>query len=174
MKSWMKIQDIPEFREKDFILSLPQKALLTDAVDQMVDHKCGSVVVTRDGTRKIVGIVTERDLMTKVIHNGLDYKSLKLEDIMTGNVKTARLDDSIFDSMKIMATGNFRHLPVVDEQDNIVGMLSQSDFATYTWEDVFKRLKEQTTFTLSTSYQPFLITLAVIIYTLIILFAFTG
>lgn len=174
MKSWMKIEDIPEFREKDFVLSMPQKTLLAEAVDQMVENNCGSVVVTKEGGKRIIGIVTERDLMTKVVHPRLDYKTLTLEDVMTGNVQTARKGDSIFDSMEIMSKGNFRHLPVVDEQDNIIGMLSQSDFATYTWDDVFKRVKEQTTFTLSTSYQPFLITLALIVYTLIILFVFAS
>ena len=75
----IKIKDMAEFTQKDEVLTMVETAKLTTAVEEMVKAGYGSVVVTKPGkSKKIAGIVTERDLMNKVLYNNMDYKKLKL------------------------------------------------------------------------------------------------
>lgn len=77
---------------------------------------------------RIVGIITDRDLVTKVLAEGVDYKSVKLRDIMSSPVVTIHSGESISSAAKIMTRRRIRKLPVVNG-DKIVGILSENDIA---------------------------------------------
>ena len=77
---------------------------------------------------KILGIVTDRDLVTKVLAEGVDYNNVKLMDIMSSPVITIRRGESISSAAKIMTRRRIRKLPVVNG-NKIVGILSENDIA---------------------------------------------
>jgi CBS domain-containing protein len=170
----IKVKDMAEFTQKDDVLTMVESAKLSTAVDEMVKAGFGSVVVTKAGkSKKIAGIVTERDLMNKVLYNNMDYKKLTLKDIMTTKVQTANENDRVSDCLRRMSNGRFRHMPIIDDQQNLVGMMSQGDFVAYTWPELWKRVKDQANITVNNQYQIFLILGGILVYT-ILLFLFSG
>lgn len=162
----MKIKDRPEYSTKSKPFTMTAGTKVSTAVKAMTEKNFGSVVVT-DKEGHIEGIVTERDLMTRLLYNNMDPSKTKLSDIMTTDVKVAQEDDDLFSWLQIMSNERFRHLPVVDQDGVIVNMMSQGDFVSYTWPELFARLKETTKATLGAGYQVFLIIGALIIYGII-------
>lgn len=167
----MRIVDIPEFKDKSEVFTMSQDRPLTEAVQHMCSMNYGSVVVT-DKQGKLTGIVTERDLMIRVLNEGKDFANLKLEDIMTRDPKTAKEDDLVSDTLRRMSQGHFRHMPIIDNENNIVGLVSQGDFVAYTWPQIMHRLSESAQDTITSRYQPILLALGVMLYTFFLLSAF--
>jgi len=165
----IKIKDMPEFRDRAEVLTMPEDTKLSTAVEAMVDAGYGSVIVTKGKADKIAGIVTERDLMNKVLFNNMDYKKLKLKDVMTVRVQTANENDSVTDCLRRMSNGRFRHMPITNDKGKLLGMMSQGDFVAYTWPEVWNRVKEHASLAINNKYQPLLILGGVLVYTLIIL-----
>ena len=91
----------------------------------------GSIpVIENDQTRKLVGIVTDRDLALKIVANGRDAKSTKVEAVMTSKVVTCLADDDLQKAMNAMSEHQLRRIPVVDENNRIVGIIAQADVVT--------------------------------------------
>ncbi len=132
----MKIADMPEFLNRQHVLTCSPDDGVYDAVVSMAHKGFGAVAVTEPGMLKLLGIFTERDLLTRVAGQGRDIENTKIKDVMSKNVETARMNDSIVLCMGRMDHGNFRHMPVVDESNNLIGMLSQRDFISYTMRDL--------------------------------------
>jgi signal-transduction protein with cAMP-binding, CBS, and nucleotidyltransferase domain len=166
----MRIDEIPEYKDKEHILTMDRDAGLVDAVQRMSDMNYGSVVVTENG--KLAGIVTERDLMRRIVAEDKNPHDFVLGDVMTTNVKTARESDEVTDSLRRMSQGKFRHLPIVDDDNTVVGLVSQGDFVAFTWPQIIHRLAENTRASLATGYQPVLLVIAVMIYSLFLVSAF--
>ena len=87
-----------------------------------------SLVILKE--KKIAGIVTERDLMTRVIAKGLDPEKIKIEDIMSTPVIVVSPNTSIEEAIKIMFQRKIKKLPVVNA-NGLVGMLSLTDIARF-------------------------------------------
>ncbi len=134
----MKINDIPEFKDKSEILTFPHDTNINDVIAGMSEKNYGAAVITDDN--KIAGIFTERDVLRKVAGKGFNFKKKKVSEFMTTNVQTATAEDRVYDCLKRMSDGRFRHLPVVDEEGNLKGMLSQGDFVAFTMGDIIARL----------------------------------
>jgi CBS domain-containing protein len=158
----MRIIDIPEFKDKTYVLTMPETATLIEAVETMAERNVGSVVVIK-GT-KVVGIFTERDLLTKVVGKKKKVEELNLNDVMTKNPKTAHMNDTVADSMRRMSQGKFRHLPIVDDEKNLIGIVSQGDFVAYTWYDIFNKLAHHTEKSFLTNTQLWMIILGLFAY----------
>ena len=116
---------------KDLIFSHP-----TDTVDDvaklMKKEDIGPVLIVEKGDqgKRLVGIVTDRDLAIKVVGEGRDPKKTKVKDVMTTKVVTCRADDDVQNAMNAMAQHQLRRIPVVDEYGMLVGIISQADVAT--------------------------------------------
>jgi len=125
----------------------------------MSEKNIGSVVIV-DDEKQVKGIVTERDLMRRLLNKALDPNTTPLSAIMTTEVRTGRADDEVIDWLRQMSNERFRHLPVVDEQGRLVNIMSQGDFVSFTWPDMLSLLKEKTRDTLkgSASQVPILVT----------------
>jgi len=113
----------------------PACCLPTDAVSKaaqrMKKENVGSIpVIESEQTRKLVGIVTDRDLALQVVAEGLDAGSTKVADIMTHKIVTCRGDDDVQKAVDAMAEHQLRRMPVVDDDFRIVGIISQADVAT--------------------------------------------
>ena len=87
-------------------------------------------VIDNEQTRKLVGIVTDRDLALKIVAEGRDPKSTKVEAVMTGNVVTCRAEDDLQKALDAMAEHQLRRIPVVDNDNKILGIIAQADVAT--------------------------------------------
>lgn len=100
---------------------------LVAAAQAMEELNVGAVPVC-DGDR-LVGVVTDRDIVVRGVAQELDLKHCKLSDVMSGHVRTVREDDDLNEVMAEMANTQIRRMPVVDSQDQLVGMISLGDIA---------------------------------------------
>jgi CBS domain-containing protein len=85
----------------------------------------GALVVT-DGDDKLVGILSERDIVRNLASDGAKLMTKKVSDLMTSNVVTCKPDDRVDALMRQMTDGRFRHVPVVDNE-RLVGIISIGD-----------------------------------------------
>ena len=88
------------------------------------------LIIDNERTKTLVGIVTDRDLALKVVGEGRDPKTTKVEEVMTRKLVTCHADDSVDIAMKAMAQFQLRRIPVVGENMKLVGIISQADVAT--------------------------------------------
>lgn len=102
---------------------------MADAVNKMMQHRIGSLVVVNNDNKPI-SIITERDVMFTIYHHGCDIKETRISDIMGPNLVACNINDSIKDAMALMfenQTGRrVRHLPVLDD-GKLVGLVSNGD-----------------------------------------------
>ncbi len=96
----------------------------------MKDNDIGPVPIVEGASKKLVGIVTDRDLALKVVAEGRDPSSTKVRDVMTRDVVTCRADDEVEDSLQAMSKHQLRRILVVDDSDTLVGIIAQADIAT--------------------------------------------
>jgi CBS domain-containing protein len=94
------------------------------ALQLMRDNRVRAVLVINDG--KLVGIITQGDCAIKVLLPGLDAKQVQVKEVMTANPVTVKLEDPIEACTGLMASRNFRHLPVV-QAGTVVGVISIGD-----------------------------------------------
>ena len=87
-------------------------------------------VIENEETRKLVGIVTDRDLALKIVAEGRDAKSTKVEAVMTRKVVTCRAEDDLQIALDAMSQHQLRRIPIVDNDNKILGIISQADVAT--------------------------------------------
>ncbi len=137
----MQIKDRPEFTRKASVMTFTPDQTVMTAVQAMSEMNYGAAVVISPD-RKPVGIVTERDFMRRLLNKDLDPKTTPLSAIMTSDLRLARGDDNLVDWLRQMSNDRFRHLPVVDDEGTLIGIMSQGDFVSYTWPDLLERVKE--------------------------------
>lgn len=138
-----RIKDVPEINSKPKPLALAANTLITTAVREMCKLNYGSVVIV-DDDQKVTGIVTERDLMRKLINENKDPSNTTLGDIMTHNPRCAKETDQVVDWLRIMSNERFRRVPVVNDAGELVNVFTQGDFVSYTWPDLLYQIKEGT------------------------------
>lgn len=90
---------------------------------QFMSAKRENCVLVIDADDSICGIFTAKDIAFKIVGSGADVKSHTIEDIMTPNPLCARTDTSATEALNLMVSKGFRHLPVMDEDHNIAGVL---------------------------------------------------
>ena len=167
----MKICDRPEFKSKKPTVTYKENDKVIDAVKKMSKEIFGSVVVV-DNDHKVVGIVTERDLMKKLLNNGMNPNTTKLKEIMTSPVKVADKDDELVGWLRQMSNERFRHVPVVDKTGKLINIMSQGDFVSYTWPDLIYQVKELAKEGYPKINQLVVVCLGVLIYTLVLMYSF--
>jgi len=96
-----------------------------EVAQYMADKQIGAVLVV-EGDR-ILGIFSERDLMTRVVAKGLDARVTPVSEVMTTDVVVVDPDESYENCLKIMKQLNCRHLPVVSEDHKLLGIISLRD-----------------------------------------------
>ena len=118
------IQSILKNKKPMVSVSIDQMVL--DAVEKMALNDIGAVLVL-DATGAIAGIFTERDCLQKVSRHCLDPAATPVSDVMTGHVRYAKLDHQIEGCLRLMTERYFRHLPVLADDQTILGMVSIGD-----------------------------------------------
>ena len=130
-----RLIDRPEYKSKPKPVTFLGKDKVFQAITVMADKNYGSVVIV-DTKEKVIGIVTERDIVKKLVKNNMSPKTTKLEDIMTPNPRVANENDDVIEWLRIMSNDRFRRLPVVDSTGKIKAIFTQGDFVSYTWPDL--------------------------------------
>ena len=105
---------------------------LREVVAAMQSQRVGCVLVIEN--HKLAGIFTERDLVTKVMGDSVEYSRV-VREFMTPEPKTLRPDDSVADAIQVMDEGGYRDIPLVDEKDCLVGRLSVSSIIDFLAEN---------------------------------------
>lgn len=165
----MHIVDIPEFKDKKATFTIHLDTDLYEAAALMKKNNVGAAVIV-DSEDKLVGIISERDFLMKVVAEKLDITKMKVSDVMTKNVKTAKVTDTVHDSMRRMTQGRFRHLPIVDDEGKVTGIVSQGDFVAISWYQLLEQFKNRTKTSFLTHTQIWTIVISIIIYLTLMLF----
>lgn len=109
---------------------------LQRAASIMRDRDIGAVPVVADsGSRKLVGIVTDRDIAVRHVAEGHNGECRVEEAMSSGRVATAREDDDVSRVMELMRENKVRRIPVVGENEEVIGMIAQADLALEARDD---------------------------------------
>lgn len=108
------------------VLSLGPNASVWEAACVMTKANCGSVLIV-DTSGNMQGIVTERDLMTRVLAKARNPEQTKVSEVMTKNPITVEPEMLVSDAVLIMIERGFRHLPIVAPGNKILGVFSVRD-----------------------------------------------
>ncbi|NMM15025.1 MAG: CBS domain-containing protein [Rhodoferax sp.] len=102
---------------------------LNGAARLMRENHVGCLIVVDEvgGRRTVVGVLTDRDIVTAVVASDLDPSTLNVEDVMTTDLVTAREDDSLIDLMHTMRGKGVRRIPVVGVAGELIGVVTLDD-----------------------------------------------
>jgi len=110
---------------KEFIrrvVTTHPRATVRMVSEAMATEATGAIVVLDEG--KLVGIISERDIVGRVVAKGLDPQNIPVSDVMTRDVRTVTEDVLVRRALEMMHQGRFRHLPVVNASNQVIGMVS--------------------------------------------------
>lgn len=116
-------------QKSERIWSIAPTATVYEALSVMADQEIGSLLVMDGG--HLVGLVSERDYARKVILRGRSSKETRVDDIMTSPPVTVGPDCSVDEAMRIMTENRVRHLPVLDSNRALVGIVSIGDLVMW-------------------------------------------
>ena len=108
-------------------MSLREVAIL------MRDGDMGSVPVTEN--KKLVGIVTDRDIVVRAVAEGKDAAMAKVSDVMTAEVFSVKAEDFVFEAIRLMGDRQVRRVPVTNESGELVGIIAMADVALETEDE---------------------------------------
>jgi len=126
----VKVEHILANKATHVVVTVSPKETVYEAIKKMSDLKVGALVVTNNEDKPI-GMISERDYMTKIALKGLSSKHAPVQDIMTVKVQTTSPKTGASECMKLMTNGRFRHIPVVDDKGKMIGIISIGDLVKY-------------------------------------------
>jgi signal-transduction protein with cAMP-binding, CBS, and nucleotidyltransferase domain len=110
-------------------VTVSRSTVMADAVDLMKHRGIGCVLVVDEG--RLAGIVTERDVLLKLVGSGRDPQTATVADFMTSDPEALRPQDGIAFALNKMSVGGFRHVPLVDDSQRPVGVVSMRMIVDY-------------------------------------------
>jgi CBS domain-containing protein len=121
-------------RKGSDIITIEPTATLADAVKLLAERRIGAVVVT-GAERRVVGILSERDIVRTLAEQGERTLAAPVSESMTRKVVTCGEAETISEVMERMSAGKFRHIPVI-EQGKLVGIVSIGDVVKWRLEEM--------------------------------------
>ena len=107
------------------VFTLPADKCVSDAARLLSKTSVGSIIITQKGKAK--GIITERDIVYKVVAKGKDPKKTKLKTVMSRPLKVIRASDRIETAALALRNNRVKRLPVVDKSSRLVGIITEGD-----------------------------------------------
>jgi CBS domain-containing protein len=111
------------------IFSITPDTDVDDAVKMMDEKNVGALLVMKGD--KLVGMLSERDYARKVMLRGKKSSETKVSDIMSSNLTVTHPNEGVDDCLRAMTDKRIRHLPVLDENDKVIGVVSIGDLVKY-------------------------------------------
>jgi len=121
----LKIKQILDAKGRA-VVTIPGDALVSDVIRSLSENGIGVIVVV-DEDKKIAGIVSERDIVRGLGNFGVGLLDSNVRKIMTSRVITGDTETAVADVMSLMTSNKIRHLPVVDADDHLEGLISIGD-----------------------------------------------
>lgn len=135
----MTVKAILEAKGHD-VVTLGPNEKLSEAVRLLAEHRIGALVVT-NGDQKIVGIISERDIVRMIGTTGAAALDMTVRDVMTPKVNICNEHHTVNEVMEIMTRGRFRHLPV-EKNGQLDGIISIGDVVKKRIEDVEREAED--------------------------------
>jgi CBS domain-containing protein len=110
-------------------ISVAPTATVRTAVERMNQSNAGCVLVEEQG--RLVGIFTERDVLTKIVGSALNLDRVTVDKVMTPDPESLSPDDRVTYALNKMSVGGFRHIPLVDDDGHPVGVVSMRNVVDY-------------------------------------------
>ena|SRR6478735_9160321 len=101
---------------------------LNDVANLMVEADCGEIPIT-DGSNRLIGVITDRDIVCRVVAKGKNPSSVTASECMSEPVVVVKEDTSLEDVLAVMEKHRIRRVPVVDASGSCCGIISQADVA---------------------------------------------
>jgi CBS domain-containing protein len=120
----MKVADVMTAR----LVLVPPDATVQEAATMMAEHDIGAVLVGSQDD--LVGVLTDRDVILRVVVDGRDPKAVRVAEVMSTNIFSCRAEDSLDEAFREMSERQVRRLPVLDEGGHAVGIIVMSDLTT--------------------------------------------
>ena len=120
----MRVQDVLKRKGHD-VVAISPAATVANLLKLLAEHQIGSVVVLDEG--RLVGIVSERDIVQQMAKSDADIRAMPVEQIMTADVRVCTIDDDTADLAATMTEFRIRHLPVVDTDGGLLAIVSIGD-----------------------------------------------
>lgn len=112
------------------IVTMQPHSTIRDVVDVLAAKRIGALIVA-DAAGQMHGILSERDVVRALARHGADALEDPVSNYMTSNVVTATEDESVHAVVTKMSNGRFRHVPVVDREGHLQGIVSVGDAIKY-------------------------------------------
>jgi CBS domain-containing protein len=122
------VSDILDEKGRE-VLSIEGEATVFDAIRRMVEANVGSLLVLEDG--KLAGIITERDYLRRVTLEGRTEKETPVREIMSAPLVYVTPETSLDECMAVMTERRIRHLPVLADDREVLGLVSIGDLVKY-------------------------------------------
>jgi CBS domain-containing protein len=139
----MNVKTILEEKGHD-VVTIGPDTKLSEAADILAKNRIGAVVVT-DGKGKILGILSERDVVRAIAEDGGTALESAVSGAMTASVKVCNETHTVYQLMEIMTRGRFRHLPV-EKDGKVDGIISIGDVVKKRIEQVEREAEEIRTY----------------------------
>jgi CBS domain-containing protein len=120
----MPVRDVSELIRGQSVVTVAPETPVRDAAQVMARRGVGAAGVVAG--ERLVGVFSERDIMTRVVAASRDPTTTTIGEVMTPDPKTVRPECPVVEALELMIAGHFRHVPVVDGE-RILGMLSMRD-----------------------------------------------
>jgi CBS domain-containing protein len=107
------------------VLTISPSATVFEAALLMNEHKIGSLLVLEDG--RLAGIITERDILQRVVAQRRDPGELPVQEVMTAELVCGQPHTTVDEARGVMKNRRIRHMPIVDDSERLLGMISIGD-----------------------------------------------
>lgn len=122
----MKVSVILQSKGSDKVVTATPDTTVADAIGILAEHRIGALVVSGSGSG-VDGILSERDVVARLGTEGHGIMTAPISQIMTSHVECCITDDTALDILSRMTDGRFRHMPVLDQNKALIGILSIGD-----------------------------------------------
>jgi signal-transduction protein with cAMP-binding, CBS, and nucleotidyltransferase domain len=133
----MKISELREFKNTKDNFAFKTETPISEIALALKDKKIGAVPIVNDDNQ-LLGIVSERDIVIKLVVEARDSDLTTAKEIMTSKIISAKLNDDVNYTVGVMKNNNIRHIPVLDANDRLTDFFSIRDFLKAEMQDNLK------------------------------------